>query len=173
MPVVELFADLSAWSVILFVVGLLLLVIEMLHPGFGAPGVLGIACMIVDVCLTAKTWAQGLLLTAVVLVIVAVFCVVCIILAQKGRLPGKLILKQSTDAASGFSAAAANEQAALLGKTGQASTDLRPAGIAVFEGQRLDVVTQGDFVARGETVRVTAMEGNRIVVSPAGVPARV
>ena len=173
MTIYDFMSNLSAWSIVLFVVGLVLLIIEMFHPGFGVPGCLGIICMIADVCITAKTWTQGLILTAVILAIIAVLVVVCIVLAQKGKLPGKLILKQSTDRASGFTAAATGEQSELLGKTGLASTDLRPAGIADFDGQRLDVVTQGGYVARGETVLVTALEGNRIVVKPVAASVKV
>jgi membrane-bound serine protease (ClpP class) len=41
---------------------------------------------------------------------------------------------------------------------------LRPAGIAEIEGQRVDVVTKGEMVGRGDRVRVTEVEGNRVVV---------
>ena len=172
LTIYDFLSNLSAWSIILFVLGLILLIIEMLHPGFGLPGGLGIVCMIVDVCITAKTWTQGLILTAVILALIAVLVIVCIVLAQKGKLPGKLILKQSTDRASGFTAGATGARQDLLGKTGLAATDLRPAGIADFDGQRLDVVTQGGYVARGETVLITALEGNRIVVKPVPAPVQ-
>ena len=52
----------------------------------------------------------------------------------------------------------------LVHQTGQAVTPLRPAGIAVIEGQRLDVVTAGEFVPAGEPIEVVKVEGNRVVV---------
>jgi membrane-bound serine protease (ClpP class) len=51
-----------------------------------------------------------------------------------------------------------------LGKTGSAISPLRPAGIAEFDGTRVDVVSDGDFVEAGSTVEVTRVDGNRIVV---------
>jgi membrane-bound serine protease (ClpP class) len=51
-----------------------------------------------------------------------------------------------------------------LGKTGIAISPLRPAGIAEFEGARVDVVSDGDFVDAGSTIVVTRVDGNRIVV---------
>lgn len=53
---------------------------------------------------------------------------------------------------------------ALLGKQGIAISELRPAGVAEIEGQRVDVVTQGGMIAEGDRVRVTKVEGNRVVV---------
>jgi membrane-bound serine protease (ClpP class) len=51
-----------------------------------------------------------------------------------------------------------------LGKKGQASSPLRPAGIAEIDGERLDVVSEGDLIDAGQFVEVTRVDGNRIVV---------
>ena len=52
----------------------------------------------------------------------------------------------------------------FVGKTGVAHTALRPAGIAEFDGVKLNVVSDGEFVNSGDSVRVERAEGNRIVV---------
>jgi membrane-bound serine protease (ClpP class) len=50
-----------------------------------------------------------------------------------------------------------------------AVTPLHPAGIGLFDGRRLNVVTRGEFVDRGQTIVVAEARGNRIVVEmPAG-----
>ena len=43
---------------------------------------------------------------------------------------------------------------------------LRPAGVASIDGQRVDVLTEGDFVPAGTPIRVTRVEGARIFVEP-------
>ena len=43
---------------------------------------------------------------------------------------------------------------------------LRPSGTALIDGERLDVVSEGDFVEPGQKVRVVKVEGLRIVVRP-------
>ena len=53
----------------------------------------------------------------------------------------------------------------LVGQKGVALSDLRPAGFAQISGRRVDVVTQGDMISKGENVRVAAIEGNRVVVN--------
>jgi membrane-bound serine protease (ClpP class) len=52
----------------------------------------------------------------------------------------------------------------LLNGTGTALTQLRPSGTANINGQRVDVVTEGDLIERGAKIKVVAVEGARIVV---------
>jgi membrane-bound serine protease (ClpP class) len=47
-----------------------------------------------------------------------------------------------------------------------ALTDLRPAGTARIGAERVDVVTEGQYVAQGDVVRVVRSEGYRHVVMP-------
>lgn len=51
-----------------------------------------------------------------------------------------------------------------LGKRGRASSPLRPAGIAEIDGERVDVVSGGELIEAGESIEVTRVDGNRIVV---------
>ncbi|MEZ4694984.1 MAG: NfeD family protein [Rhodothermales bacterium] len=51
-----------------------------------------------------------------------------------------------------------------LGKTGSALTPLRPSGVALVEGERIDVETEGEFIAAGSRVRVVAMDSRRYFV---------
>jgi membrane-bound serine protease (ClpP class) len=41
---------------------------------------------------------------------------------------------------------------------------LRPAGIAEIDGERIDVISDGEFINPGENIVVTRIDGNRIVV---------
>ena len=52
----------------------------------------------------------------------------------------------------------------LEGKTGEALTALRPTGKARIDGRRLNVETEGDFVDKGEELRVLRQEEGRIGV---------
>jgi membrane-bound serine protease (ClpP class) len=57
------------------------------------------------------------------------------------------------------------ELAGMVGREGVALTALRPAGRAEFDDLLLDVVTEGDFVDRGDRVRILDVSGNRVVVA--------
>jgi membrane-bound serine protease (ClpP class) len=85
-------------------------------------------------------------------------------LPNSRRLQG-VFLQARTDRASGH--ISAEERDDLIGMVGTASTDLHPSGIAVVGSERLDVVSEGDFIAKGSRVRVIRSEGYRHVVEPA------
>lgn len=52
----------------------------------------------------------------------------------------------------------------LPGATGRTLSALRPAGTVLFEDDRREVTTRGEFLPAGTQVRVLGIEHNRIVV---------
>ena len=52
----------------------------------------------------------------------------------------------------------------LLGAIAVCSTDLRPAGSVTVEGEPVDVVTEGDFIKKGDIVKIINVEGSRVLV---------
>lgn len=52
-------------------------------------------------------------------------------------------------------------RARYLGKTGVAITPLRPTGVIEIGGERIEVVTEGEYIAAGSNVRVVAMDRRR------------
>jgi membrane-bound ClpP family serine protease len=52
----------------------------------------------------------------------------------------------------------------FLGLEGIALTDLRPAGMALLDDRRTDVVTRGEYLDKGTAVVVIKITGNQIVV---------
>lgn len=52
----------------------------------------------------------------------------------------------------------------LVGKEGKTLTKLVPAGKALINGKRFDVVSTGDYIEQNEEIIVTTVQGNRIVV---------
>lgn len=55
-------------------------------------------------------------------------------------------------------------RARYLGRTGTAITPLRPTGIVDIGGERIEVATEGEFIAAGSVVRVVAMDRRRYFV---------
>ena len=159
------FSGISLWSLVLLVAGIGFLIGEIFHPGFGLPGVLGLVCLGLDILISAQTLAQGLLMTAIAAVIVLVIFLIGASLISRGKLPKKLVLSDENGSVEGF--VSGDGDGAAPGQTGRAVTVLRPAGIAEIGGRRLDVVTQGEFIPEGSSLRVEAVEGSRIVVAAA------
>jgi membrane-bound serine protease (ClpP class) len=88
-----------------------------------------------------------------------------VILRYLPRLPfgRQLILETGLPTGEGY-ASAPEQDRGWLGKSGTAHTPLRPAGIADFAGERVDVVSDGEFIDAGTPVAVIRVDGNRIVV---------
>ncbi len=76
----------------------------------------------------------------------------------------RLILQQDGKEWQGYDDA----NRALAGTRGTSHSPLRPAGIAVIDGRRVDVVTRGEMIEAGRPVEVIEVEGNRIVVKESG-----
>jgi membrane-bound serine protease (ClpP class) len=163
---------LVGWEEVLLVAtGLVLLAIELfVTPGFGIIGVLGIAAMISGLGLSlvgaGATWtvivtAIGRVAGSLLLAIAASL----VVLRFLPRLPvgRRLILHTELGAREGFASAPESDRA-WLGKRGTTASPLRPAGIADIEGERVDVVSDGEFIDRGEPIAVVRVDGNRIVV---------
>lgn len=52
----------------------------------------------------------------------------------------------------------------LVGLSGTAITDLRPAGTVILEGKRFDVVSDGEYIEKDSEITVSKADGNRVVV---------
>ena len=164
MEFIGLFESISIFSLILFIVGIGLLIVEMFEPGFGFFGAFGIVSLIACIFVTANTVAQGLILTAIFFVILLIMLGIFLALVSKGKLPGKLVLRESETLDQGFSGT--EDMSYLMGKTGKVVTTCRPVGHVDFDGVKLEVVTQGEFIENGEIVEVVEIEGNRVVIKP-------
>ncbi|MAD33090.1 MAG: hypothetical protein CMJ88_04965 [Planctomycetes bacterium] len=61
--------------------------------------------------------------------------------------------------------------ASLVGRVGTAATVLRPAGVMEIDDDRVDVVTEGEFLEAGQRLRVLYVRGSRVVVGAEGEDA--
>lgn len=146
------------------ILGYGLLVLEMYIPGFGAPGILGVVLAILGLVFMQPTAMQALIIVAIYVALLSIALVICLRTASKGRFANsRFVLKET---ATSRQAGDENELSAYIGKSGIAHTAMRPAGIAEFDGAKLNVVSEGEFIEKGMAVRVVCIEGKRIVVAP-------
>ena len=150
-------------ALIALVLGYVLLVVEMCVPGFGVPGIMGIILSVLGVIALQPTPLQALIVVLVFVVLLCIALAFCLRSAARGRLSkSRLVLNEVSTRGENSEA---SDLAYFIGKTGVAHTPLRPAGIAEFDGVRLSVLSQGDFIERGAPVRVEKVSGNRILVT--------
>ncbi len=156
----------NGFVVVLAVAGLLGILWE-LHvvPGHGLPGILGGGALLIAIFLAFGTpfffVAIETVATAVVLTVIAFSLVVRAV--PQNAWAHRLALA----AAQGPDYVTSADYRGLRGRTGTAVSYLRPAGIASIDGHRVDVLTEGEFIAQGTPVRVVRVEGSRIFVESA------
>ncbi|MDO4493611.1 MAG: NfeD family protein [Clostridia bacterium] len=161
-----MFALLGAYAVptiALMIAAFVLLLVELFIPGFGLPGVLGLIALGAAVVLQFMTGSAtvALWILAIGLAVLVAGVIALVRSLDKGRLSKSfLVLNDSIGASAGEAA----KNADLVGSAGTTETMLHPAGIAAIGGERMDVVSNGEFIPAGEPVVVTAVEGTRILV---------
>jgi len=156
----DLFAVISIPAVICFLIGIGLLFVEMFVPGFGIAGVSGIILLVVSILLQAQSLLEGLILFLAIGILVTVLALIFYRSATKGAIAKTdIVLKNEINSNSNIPFSFEK------GITGKTLTTLRPAGSAIFNGIKVDVLTDGEYIAAGTTVAVSQIEGNRVFVT--------
>jgi membrane-bound serine protease (ClpP class) len=164
--------ELAGWEELLLVgVGLVLLALEIfVIPGFGIAGVTGIAALLAGLTLSLLGAGSTPMIIArsvgrVTLSMAAAAIASLVLMRFLPRLPGgsRLVLETGLGADEGFASPPESDRQ-WLGKTGRTQSALRPAGIATIEGERVDVISDGEMIEPGTEVIVTRVDGNRVVV---------
>ena len=157
-------------EILLLGAGVVLIAAEVfLIPGFGIAGILGTGAVLGSSVLAMvgqfPTFDQifnaaGLVSFSIILVVVFGW-VLLRRLPSSRRLTG-IFLRSSTSRETGYLSAPERED--LVGEVGIAVTDLRPAGTALVNDERIDVVTEGPWIEANTEVRVVQAESYRHVV---------
>lgn len=156
------------WSLVLFAVGLVIVVVEVIVPSGGILGIAAFGALVGSLycAYQLNAWAAAAL-AGIELVCVPIVVVLAFKILPKTSLGRQLILSPPTPPpVTGNPAASASGDGYswLLGVEGKAATMLRPSGTAEIGGRRVSVVTRGEMISLGSAVRVIEVEGNRVVV---------
>ncbi|GGI43468.1 hypothetical protein GCM10008018_02230 [Paenibacillus marchantiophytorum] len=151
------FGDLAVFGI-----GLILLILELVVPSFGILSVLGAICLFGGVLMASSNPKEAALMLGIALLIAIVVIVYAIKTFKHRGVWNRFILKEQLTTDKGFTSSP--DLMYLTGLTGEAVTPLRPAGTAIIQGERIDVVTNGSFISAGRQVVVVEVEGARVVV---------
>jgi membrane-bound serine protease (ClpP class) len=162
----------SILEILMFVVGLGLILLEVfVIPGFGVAGISGIILVLASMFLAMLgsrpfldlnlvSMAVIKLTAGLVAALILIFLVIRYL--PKSNFFKKFVLSEEEKADAGYTSR--NNLSDLIGAEGTAVTTLRPAGTAEFNGKRVDVVTESEYIENGKPIIVTEVEGMRVVV---------
>jgi membrane-bound serine protease (ClpP class) len=133
-------------------------------PGHGLPGILGVVALFFAVLFAfgMPFFFVGVETIATAIVLTVIAFTITVRAVPQNAWAHRLALV----AAQGPEYVASADYRDLRGRTGTAVSYLRPAGIASIGGRRVDVLTEGEFIAAGTPVRVVRVEGARVFVEP-------
>jgi len=152
------------FPVVLQLLGIGVLIIEFFIPSGGFLSILSLGLFGYSIYLvfTGLSYTAGYFFIAADIIIIPVVVLIGLNLIIKSRLALKTELSSKDGVVS--------QSADLMqfeGKHGTTVSHLRPSGIALIDGKRVDVVTAGEFINRNSPVKVVKVTANQIIVRAA------
>lgn len=149
------------FPILLQVLGLVVIVVEIFVPSLGILAVMAAGILFYSLYLvfTTISYTVGIVFLGVDILLIPVI----LVLGFKALGASSLSLHKRLSSKEGVFSQAP-DLVSWKGKKGEAITDLRPSGTVMIEGNRLDAVTDGEYVDAGTPIVVTLVSGNRIVV---------
>ena len=142
----------------LYIIGLCAITLELFIPG-AIVGICGAGCVIASV-IFAYLYVSNLL--GHILLGIGI-CFIPIFFITWYKLLTRTFAVKDTE--EGFSSAS-DKLDELLSAEGVAITTLRPSGTANINGNKVDVVSEGEMISKNTKIKVIDIKGNRIVVKP-------
>jgi len=142
----------------LYIIGLCAITLELFIPG-AIVGICGAGCVIASI-IFAYLYVSNLL--GHILLGIGI-CFIPIFFITWYKLLTRTFAVKDTE--EGFSSAS-DKLDELLSAEGVAITTLRPSGTANINGNKVDVVSEGEMISKNTKIKVIDIKGNRIVVKP-------
>ncbi len=152
--------NLVALGLLLLMAGFILEGIELILPGFGAAGISGIVCLVGGILLSATSVEEGLTITVIVVVVLAIMFTVALTVFKRVKTP--IVLDEALKGTHEFLNESDLEY--LVGKRGVATTDLRPAGKCKIDEIEFDVRAEHGYVQKGTQVCISRIHENTIMI---------
>jgi len=165
------------WEIIALFVGVILIIVEVfVIPGFGVAGIAGITLTVGSMVLIMVNNDffnfEMVPLNDIIVASLAIFgglsggvlllFVGGVRFSQSGFF--KRIALSDTQAQSEGYTSNFNNEGDLIGKTGTAYTVLRPSGKIMIDNQIYDAFSRGDYIEKGDSVKVVEIEGSTLKV---------
>ncbi len=160
----------DVFEIILFGVGIILVLLEIfVIPGFGIAGItggglmlFGLFKMLIGDYPTGDDMSNAISGLSIGILLGIIGGAILFPVIVRSKLYQKAIPIQKQDKESGYTISRGFE--ALIGQTGSAVTDLRPAGKINIGGTLYQGCSQGDYIEKGTAVRVSSIDENQLVV---------
>lgn len=149
-------------GLVILVIGIILIGIEMILPGFGAPGTAGTIATLAGIGLMSDSIETALKTGAIVIVILAIMLASVVVLFHSRKIKSPLILEKELHQDPDYLSSQDLEY--LVGKEGVTITPLRPAGKCDLEGVIFEVRSADTFIEKNRRVKIIKVQSNTLMV---------
>ncbi|TDM13104.1 serine protease [Macrococcus lamae] len=154
--------DLEMLSIILFLAGIILVIMELFVIGL-VLGIVGMMMIVSSFLLIGNDIEKMSVLVASCLIIAVIEWVIIVkFFGKKVPLFNKVILTDATSKEAGYTSH--DDRSHLVGQIAVTTTPFRPSGIIALGQDRIDAVSEGGFIGQNKEVRIIFVEGTRVVV---------
>ncbi|UII54923.1 nodulation protein NfeD [Cytobacillus spongiae] len=149
-------------TIILFIVGIILIILEFFLPG-GIAAILGFIAILGSLFLaTDNVLYMGISILIAIGISILASILMIKVFGKKMSIFRRIILTDSTSTEGGY--ISNKSRLDLIGLEGTTYTPLRPSGTIQIGDERIDAVSEGAFIQKDKRVKVIKAEGSRIVV---------
>jgi membrane-bound serine protease (ClpP class) len=147
--------------IILQLVGVVVIIAEIILPSGGILSVVALSVFTYSLYIAFSDISKtvGFAFVAGDIVLIPVIVIVGLKLLAKSP----VTLRKTLSRKEGVSSQSP-ELVRFIDMQGTAVTNLRPAGMAIIDGKRVDVVTRGEYIEKDSVIMVTSVTGNQIIV---------
>lgn len=142
--------------------GIVLLAIEMVIPGFGIFGIIGIICFTCGSYYLMGGGVYALSIIAGFYIFMCILMLFLLVYLPRDSKWNPFVLWDKQQNSDGY--IGNKDLTIFLHQTGITLTALRPAGTAIIDGKRFDVISLGDYISKDTPIRIIKIEGNKIFV---------
>lgn len=149
-------------AITLLVIGIILLILEIFVPG-GILGVIGASAVVVSLFIAGYDLSHmAISILIAFIVAIVTFFVLYKSAGEERGLFKKIVLRDRMTTDEGYVSAESRDN--LIGEEGVSVTPLRPAGTMLLNDERIDVVTEGNYIGIHKPIKIVHVEGMRVVV---------
>lgn len=148
-------------AILLQIAGVVVIIAEIIIPSGGLISIVALTLFGYSLLVVFQEVSVATGIFFVVADIITIPILVLVGLKMLAKSP--VTLKKELSSAAGVTSQSAQLQD-YLGMTGTATCDLHPAGTALINGRRVDVISRGEYIEKGSAIEVSAVTGNQIIV---------
>ncbi len=146
---------------VLLVAGVVLIGLEIVVPG-GILGAIGLLSLIAGFFFFLGGGWDAFCIVGGTVAVLAAICALLFWFIPSSSSWNPFVLREKQKNSEGYTGAA--DYSGYLGKKGKVIAPLRPAGTALIDGERVDVVSFGDYIDKDSEIEVVKIEGSKLLV---------